>query len=81
MLLVGTKGDVPAPAMGDQMAQVVEAPRGKHSEKPDTFAEEIERLYPNVPKLEMFARKRRPGWDAHGNEVDGGADASGDGSS
>jgi N6-adenosine-specific RNA methylase IME4 len=22
-----------------------------------------------VPKLEMFARKRRPGWDYHGNEL------------
>jgi N6-adenosine-specific RNA methylase IME4 len=29
----------------------------------------IERLYPNVPKLEMFARKPRDGWDVWGNEV------------
>jgi N6-adenosine-specific RNA methylase IME4 len=29
----------------------------------------IERLYPNVPKIEMFARKARPGWSVHGNEV------------
>jgi len=29
----------------------------------------IERLWPNTPKLEMFARKERPGWDTWGAEV------------
>ena len=29
----------------------------------------IERLFPNVPKLEMFARAARPGWSVWGNEV------------
>jgi N6-adenosine-specific RNA methylase IME4 len=29
----------------------------------------IEKLFPHVPKIEMFARKARPGWDAWGNEV------------
>jgi N6-adenosine-specific RNA methylase IME4 len=43
--------------------------RGAHSEKPELFAAMIERLWPNTPKLEMFARRPRPGWDAWGNEV------------
>jgi N6-adenosine-specific RNA methylase IME4 len=55
LLLIGTRGDVPAPAPGEQPPQVVEAPRGRHSEKPEIFAEIIEKLYPHVPKLEMFA--------------------------
>jgi N6-adenosine-specific RNA methylase IME4 len=29
----------------------------------------IERHWPNTPKLEMFARKPRDGWDSWGNEV------------
>jgi N6-adenosine-specific RNA methylase IME4 len=29
----------------------------------------IARLFPNVPKLEMFAREPRDGWDVWGNEV------------
>jgi N6-adenosine-specific RNA methylase IME4 len=71
LLLIGTRGDaVPAPAPGQQMSQVIQAPRGQHSEKPDIFADEIARLFPTVPKLEMFARKARAGWDSHGNEVD-----------
>jgi N6-adenosine-specific RNA methylase IME4 len=68
-LLIGRRGAVPAPAPGDQFPGVVEAPRLRHSQKPDIFAEHIERLFPNVPKLEMFARERREGWAAWGNEV------------
>jgi len=74
LLLIGTRGNVPAPLPGDQPPQVIEAPRGRrHSEKPEVFAEMIERLYPSVPKLEMFARTARPGWDVWGNEIPGGA--------
>jgi N6-adenosine-specific RNA methylase IME4 len=69
LLLIGTRGNIPAPTPGEQPPQVIEAPRGRHSEKPAVFAEIIERLYPNVPKLEMFARSARPGWDAWGDEV------------
>jgi N6-adenosine-specific RNA methylase IME4 len=69
ILLIGTRGNVPAPNPGEQPPQVIEAPRGRHSEKPAIFAEIIERLYPNVPKLEMFAREARPGWAVWGNEA------------
>jgi ParB/RepB/Spo0J family partition protein len=69
MLLIGTRGDVPAPGPGNQPPAVIDAPRRRHSEKPDMFAEHIERLFPNVPKLEMFARKARPGWSVWGNEA------------
>ena len=73
-LLIGMRGDdVPAPAPGDQFPGVIEAPRGRHSEKPDVFAGHIVRLFPTVPRLEMFARKARPGWDVHGNEAPLGA--------
>jgi N6-adenosine-specific RNA methylase IME4 len=26
-------------------------------------------MFPDLPKLELFARQQRPGWDAWGNEV------------
>jgi N6-adenosine-specific RNA methylase IME4 len=69
LLLIGTRGTVPAPTPGEQPPQIIEAARGRHSEKPDVFAEHIERLFPNVPKLEMFARGARRGWDVWGNEA------------
>jgi hypothetical protein len=69
-LLIGTRGNVPAPSPGEQPPQVTHLPRGRHSEKPDVFAGYIEKLYPNVPKLEMFAREARHGWDVWGNEAE-----------
>lgn len=69
LLLIGVRGDVPAPVHGDQPGSVIAAPVGKHSEKPADFAEMIERMYPHVPKLEMFARGLRAGWDVWGNEA------------
>jgi len=49
---------------------VLEAPVGKHSEKPELFVELIEKQFPNVPKIELNRRgPARPGWDAWGNEV------------
>jgi N6-adenosine-specific RNA methylase IME4 len=50
--------------------QVVLAPLREHSRKPDEVAQAIERLYGDVPRLEMFARTRRDGWDVFGNQVD-----------
>lgn len=45
--------------------------RGRHSEKPDAFREDIVRLYgENKTRLEMFARKPSEGWDVWGNEVE-----------
>lgn len=43
------------------------AKRGKHSVKPESFFELVESCSPG-PYLEMFARRRRPGWDVWGNE-------------
>jgi N6-adenosine-specific RNA methylase IME4 len=69
ILLVGTRGDIPAPAPGTQWASVVEAAVGAHSDKPDIVYDIIERYFPNLPKIELNARRRRAGWDAWGLEA------------
>jgi N6-adenosine-specific RNA methylase IME4 len=66
LLLVGTRGDIPAPAMGDQWASTLELPLGAHSEKPEGFHRMIEFYFPNLPKIELFASAWRPGWDCWG---------------
>jgi N6-adenosine-specific RNA methylase IME4 len=72
LLLVASRGNPVWPAPGEQERSFVfEAARTAHSEKPEVFAAMIARLWPNTPKLEMFARRPRPGWDAWGNEVEG----------
>lgn len=41
----------------------------KHSKKPEIPYEIINRLYPNLKKLEMYAREERDNFDVWGNEV------------
>jgi N6-adenosine-specific RNA methylase IME4 len=31
---------------------------------------EVEAMYPSLPKIELFARQARAGWAAWGNEVE-----------
>lgn len=40
-----------------------------HSRKPTHFVEEIERLYPDAAKVELFSREARKGWLALGNQI------------
>jgi N6-adenosine-specific RNA methylase IME4 len=71
ILLLATKGDIPAPPPGTQCDSIVEAPTGKHSEKPKVFYELIERYFPDLPKIELFARgKPRSGWQNWGKEAE-----------
>jgi N6-adenosine-specific RNA methylase IME4 len=70
LLLVGTRGSVPAPAPGDQDESVITAPAGKHSAKPFCVREMIEEMFPTLPRIELFARGERVvGWDQWGNEI------------
>lgn len=69
LLLVGTRGAIPAPAMGDQFSSVINAPVSEHSAKPVDAYEVIERYYPTVPKIELNARIARKGWARWGLEA------------
>jgi N6-adenosine-specific RNA methylase IME4 len=41
-----------------------------HSRKPDEARRMIEAMFPNLPRVELFARSRCEGWDAWGQEAD-----------
>jgi N6-adenosine-specific RNA methylase IME4 len=69
LLLIATKGHPPLPPQERVSASVIRERRREHSRKPEASYALIERMYPDLPKLELFARKRRPGWDAWGNEL------------
>ncbi len=70
LCLIGTKGK--PQRMSKAVHSVVEAPIGKHSQKPDEVRSRIEKLMgENVSKLELFARERADGWTCLGNEIDG----------
>lgn len=65
-VLFGVRGTLP---VADRAIPTwFQADRLRHSEKPATFYELVERASPG-PYLELFARRPRPGWDAWGNEA------------
>jgi hypothetical protein len=70
LLLICRRGEHPAPNAQNLPNSVIEAPRGKHSEKPEVFLEIIERMYPDSKKIELFRRgQARSEWVAWGNEA------------
>ena len=71
ILLIGKRGNFPAPILGTQPGTVYREKKTDHSVKPDYYAEQLERLFKELPKLEMFCRDPRPGWDAWGFEAAG----------
>jgi N6-adenosine-specific RNA methylase IME4/ParB-like chromosome segregation protein Spo0J len=64
--LIATKGS-PLRLAAD-VHQVVFAPVGAHSEKPDAVRCSIERLFAG-PNLELYGRKPVPGWTEWGDEI------------
>lgn len=72
ILIIATRGKVPAPLMGTQEESLFSEKKGEHSAKPVRVRRMIERLYPDLPKLEMFARGEIPGWSVWGNQAEGG---------
>ena len=71
LLLIGRRGSASPPEPALRLDSVIEAPRGKHSQKPVCVYQRLEHLYPTLSKLELFARGvPRAGWSAWGNEVE-----------
>lgn len=69
LLLVGKRGRFPAPRPALFPSSVILGMQREHSRKPDWVQDVVDARLPDVSKLEMFARKQRPGWLAWGNEV------------
>jgi N6-adenosine-specific RNA methylase IME4 len=69
LLLIATRGSMPAPAPADRPRSVFTSDRTEHSAKPAEFAEFIERMYPTLPRIELFCRSPRHGWDVWGNQA------------
>lgn len=75
LCLLATRGR-PRP-VSHRVHSVVISPRGRHSQKPNEVRRRIVDLMGNVPRLEMFARSRTPGWDVWGKEVRNSVDLAG----
>lgn len=56
--------------VNNQHRDIIREPRTEHSRKPEAFYHLVEACtHPGSRRLDYFARQRRDGWDAYGNEV------------
>lgn len=66
LCLFATRGGCPAAV--HNLPDVFEAPRTKHSQKPEQIHRWAELLSPG-PRLEVFARRQVPGWTCWGDQL------------
>ena len=50
--------------------QFIDAPLGRHSEKPAQARARLGQLIGDVPRIELFARSKTPGWSVWGRDVE-----------
>ena len=67
--LLATKGK--PKRVSASVFQLIQTPRRKHSQKPDEARDKIIELMGDLPRIELFAREKTPGWDAIGYGIDG----------
>jgi len=68
-VLFGYNGKLNIDVTGKSIHTVLYEYNKGHSIKPNIFYDEIERKFP-YPRLDMFARREREGWDVFGDEVE-----------
>ena len=66
LCLFGVKGNLKP--IHRNIPSLVHAKRTKHSKKPEESYEVFDRMS-HEPRIELFARTKREGWDSWGNEV------------
>lgn len=66
--LLATKGH--PKRIGRAVHQVILSHIEEHSKKPAETRDRIVELVGDVPRVELFARQKTPGWDTWGNEVE-----------
>lgn len=68
LCLFGVKGKLPSQAKPRNVSSLITASKRKHSQKPLQMYTNIERTTPG-PRVELFSRHKREGWDVIGNEA------------
>jgi N6-adenosine-specific RNA methylase IME4 len=70
--LIGTSGKSVYPWLEDHSQRSVAFDlNAGHSVKPPTLQQRLEKMFPDTQRLEMFARRQRPGWTCAGDAIDG----------
>ena len=67
--LIGIKGKLKNIKKSNNVKSLVFAERTIHSKKPEDVRKRIEDLCLDLPRIELFAREKKDGWDSWGNEI------------
>lgn len=67
-LLIAKKGNIRTPDTSVRQRSVYREMPTEHSVKPEKIYEYIELMYPEYPRLELFSRNVRDGWEGWGND-------------
>jgi len=65
--LLATKGNIKR--LSASVRNLTISPLREHSRKPDEIRDAIIQLVGDLPRIELFARQRTPGWDVWGDEA------------
>lgn len=68
LVLFGVRGSLRTGDAGRRMVNLFPEMKREHSRKPEALYEIIERCSPD-PRIELFARHHRDGWDVWGDEA------------
>lgn len=67
LCILATKGN--PKRLSASVHQVIMSHIERHSKKPDETRKRIVELMGDLPRIELFARNKTPGWDVWGDEV------------
>ena len=70
IVLIAKRGKFPCPKPAPFGDSVITGQQREHSRKPEALQNQIDIIWPHTRKLEMFARRARPGWTVWGNQID-----------
>ena len=71
LCLAFKRGRIPTPRGARNVRQFVSARRGRHSAKPAEVRSRIHQMFPELRKIELFARDHADGWHTWGLEFNG----------
>ncbi len=69
LCLVFKRGRIPHPRGARNIRQYLQEKRSRHSAKPEEVRRRIEAMFPDHPRIELFARRQIPGWTCWGLEA------------
>ena len=69
LCLLATKGS--PKRVSAAVHSIIDTPIEEHSKKPDIVRDKIVQLCGDLPRIELFARQKTPGWTSIGYDIDG----------